>query len=117
MRLIIILLFISSFSYSQELTADYLTTELNSRIEVNEPYPDSIGYVYLPFEPYVITETIIEPYNNHRAFKKEGKWYIPVATYVNGCRESYTLFDECKLWYNTYGNIQVDIINTLYETE
>ena len=92
--------------------ANDFSIDLRYRIKNNKPYTDDIPDRLHPLEPYVLVNEIIEPYSNHRAFKVEDKWLIPIATYANGCRTSYTLFDEVKKWSEIYSldNVFVDVI-------
>ena len=96
-------------------TAEDFTNDLRERLQTDIPYGSNVPNIWLPNEPYVIVEEIIEPYNNYRSFVKDNKFIIPIATYVDGCRSSYTQFDEVKKWSEIYGieAVNVGVISQL----
>lgn len=97
------------------LDSDQLTVDLRDRLRNNTPYVYNVFELSKPFEPYVKVIEKILPYDNNRSFEKEGFVYIPIATYVNGCRKEYTLFDECEKWALMYGidNVFIGVISEL----
>ena len=102
----------------QETSQDF-TYDLRERINTMTPYPDEIAEQLIPLEALVIVDEINTLFTNHRVVEKDGKFIIPIATYFEGCRTSYTLFDECVLWAGAYGvdNIYVDKLSDYGDTD
>jgi len=97
-----------------------LTKELINSIKTDTPYSDDMPSTLLPYEPYVKVDKVIGDYDNYRSFKgKDGKLIIPIAKYIDGCRASYTLFNEVKEWSDIYGikNVFVGVISDLMPVE
>ena len=104
-------------------TQQDFTDDLRERLLVDEPYYHIMAQKLSPLEAIIKTDMIIEPYTNHRVMEVNGDFYIPIATYTDGCRvdsvNAYTAFDEVKEWAEAYGidNVFVGILSDYAPSE
>jgi hypothetical protein len=108
-KILFILLFLPVLLFGQ-------TQDLRDRLTDSIPYTETIK---LPLEPYVKVLSLDSNYMNYRYFYQDDFYYCPIATYVDGCRANYTMFNECLQWSKIYGieNVYVGVISNIMRYE